>query len=247
MALAREMAAKAPVSLQLTKQLINAAAGEDAAADARSDGRRAGRDHRRRRRRHPQLPREARAAATWAAEPYHRTTTMSNTEPPTPADALSRAPFQGKLLIDGAWVDAADGRTLERKSPAHDKLVAVYAEAGVVDAERAIAAARQAFDRGPWPQHEGRRARPHPARRGRRHPGAQARAGADGDAGERQAAGAVAAPRSKAPPTCGTTPPPWRATCTATATTRSANRRSAWCCASRSASSASSRPGTSRS
>lgn len=31
-ALAREMAAKAPVSLQLTKQLINAAAGEDAAA-----------------------------------------------------------------------------------------------------------------------------------------------------------------------------------------------------------------------
>ncbi|PSL86017.1 enoyl-CoA hydratase [Variovorax sp. WS11] len=32
MTLAREMAAKAPVSLQLTKQLINAAAGEDAAA-----------------------------------------------------------------------------------------------------------------------------------------------------------------------------------------------------------------------
>jgi enoyl-CoA hydratase len=32
MALAREMAIKAPVSLQLTKQLINAAAGEDAAA-----------------------------------------------------------------------------------------------------------------------------------------------------------------------------------------------------------------------
>jgi enoyl-CoA hydratase len=32
MTLAKEMAAKAPVSLQLTKQLINAAAGEDAAA-----------------------------------------------------------------------------------------------------------------------------------------------------------------------------------------------------------------------
>ena len=31
-ALAREMTTKAPVSLQLTKQLINAAAGEDAAA-----------------------------------------------------------------------------------------------------------------------------------------------------------------------------------------------------------------------
>jgi enoyl-CoA hydratase/carnithine racemase len=32
LALAGDMAAKAPVSLQLTKQLVNAAAGEDAAA-----------------------------------------------------------------------------------------------------------------------------------------------------------------------------------------------------------------------
>ena len=73
----------------------------------------------------------------------------------SPSDVLSRAPFQGKLLIDGAWADAADGSTLDRKSPAHDTLVAVYAQAGVVDAERAIAAARQAFDRGPWPRMKG--------------------------------------------------------------------------------------------
>ncbi|NDZ17446.1 aldehyde dehydrogenase family protein [Variovorax sp. WS11] len=68
---------------------------------------------------------------------------------------MTRPPFQGKLLIDGAWVDAADGSTLERKSPAHDKVVAVYAQAGVADAERAIAAARRAFDRGPWPHMKG--------------------------------------------------------------------------------------------
>jgi len=73
----------------------------------------------------------------------------------SPSDVLSRAPFQGKLLINGAWVDAADGSTLDRKSPAHDTLVAVYAQAGVVDAERAIAAARQAFDHGPWPRMKG--------------------------------------------------------------------------------------------
>jgi acyl-CoA reductase-like NAD-dependent aldehyde dehydrogenase len=79
---------------------------------------------------------------------------MSNTEL-SPADALTREPFQGKLLINGAWVDAADGSTLERKSPAHDKVVAVYAQAGVADAERAIAAARQAFDSGPWPHMKG--------------------------------------------------------------------------------------------
>ncbi len=71
------------------------------------------------------------------------------------ADVLARPPFQGKLLIGGAWVDAADGDMLERKSPAHDRLVAVYALAGVADAERAIAAARKAFDHGPWPRMKG--------------------------------------------------------------------------------------------
>lgn len=75
---------------------------------------------------------------------------MSHTAP-----SLFDAPFQGKLLIDGKWADAADGGTLERKSPAHDRLVAVYAKAGVADAERAIAAARRAFDRGPWPHMKG--------------------------------------------------------------------------------------------
>lgn len=66
-----------------------------------------------------------------------------------------RAPFQGQLLIDGQWVEAADGSQLERKSPAHDQVVAVYAQAGVADAERAIAAARRAFDQGAWPRMKG--------------------------------------------------------------------------------------------
>jgi len=72
-----------------------------------------------------------------------------------PAEVLARAPFRGKLLIDGAWHDAADGDTLERRSPAHDQVVAVYAQAGIADAERAIAAARRAFDVGPWPRMKG--------------------------------------------------------------------------------------------
>lgn len=73
----------------------------------------------------------------------------------TPTEVLAKAPFRGRLLIDGAWHDAADGCTLERRSPAHDQLVAVYAKAGVADAERAIAAARRAFDHGPWPRMKG--------------------------------------------------------------------------------------------
>ena len=66
-----------------------------------------------------------------------------------------RPVFEGKLLIDGQWVAAADGATLQRKCPAHDQLVAVYAQAGVVDTERAIAGARRAFDKGEWPRMKG--------------------------------------------------------------------------------------------
>jgi acyl-CoA reductase-like NAD-dependent aldehyde dehydrogenase len=80
---------------------------------------------------------------------------MTLTHSPTTAEALARPAFKGKLFIDGAWLNAADGRTLERKSPAHDHVVAVYAEAGVADAERAIDAARSAFDHGPWPRMKG--------------------------------------------------------------------------------------------
>jgi betaine-aldehyde dehydrogenase len=71
------------------------------------------------------------------------------------AEVLSRAPYRGKLLIAGEHVDAADGRSMERKSPAHDQVVAVYAQAGTADATRAVAAARVAFDRGPWPRMKG--------------------------------------------------------------------------------------------
>lgn len=70
-------------------------------------------------------------------------------------DVLARPPFRGRLFIDGSWAEAADGCTLERRSPAHDTVVATYAKAGVADAERAIAAARRAFDHGPWPRMKG--------------------------------------------------------------------------------------------
>jgi betaine-aldehyde dehydrogenase len=55
------------------------------------------------------------------------------------------------LFIDGQWVSAADGRTREIRCPADGSLVAAVDEAGPADAERAIAAARRAFDDGAWP------------------------------------------------------------------------------------------------
>lgn len=56
-----------------------------------------------------------------------------------------------KMLIDGQWTEGAEGKVLDRISPAHGVLVSRYAAAGKRDAERAIGAARRAFDSGPWP------------------------------------------------------------------------------------------------
>jgi betaine-aldehyde dehydrogenase len=58
-------------------------------------------------------------------------------------------------LIDGRWVDAADGATFDRTSPAHDVTVGRYPLASTHDLDRAVAAARRAFDDGPWPRMAG--------------------------------------------------------------------------------------------
>ena len=55
-----------------------------------------------------------------------------------------------KMLIDGEWVSARSGRTYPVPNPATEAVVAEVPNAGVEDLERAIAAARRAFDEGPW-------------------------------------------------------------------------------------------------
>ena len=54
------------------------------------------------------------------------------------------------LYIDGSWQSAADDATREIRCPADGRLVDTVSEASAVDTERAIAAARRAFDSGPW-------------------------------------------------------------------------------------------------
>lgn len=49
------------------------------------------------------------------------------------SNVFARPTSQGMLLIKGFRVDAADGSTLESKSPGHDQFVAIYATAAVVD------------------------------------------------------------------------------------------------------------------
>src|SRR5262245_64927832 len=56
------------------------------------------------------------------------------------------------LLIDGESVPAASGETFETVSPTTNRPVGRVAKAGGEDVERAVAAARRAFDEGPWPR-----------------------------------------------------------------------------------------------
>ncbi|WP_432925098.1 aldehyde dehydrogenase family protein [Microbispora sp. CA-135349] len=56
------------------------------------------------------------------------------------------------LYIGGQWRDAAEGGRREIRCPADEEHVATVAEAGRADTEAAIAAARRAFDEGPWPR-----------------------------------------------------------------------------------------------
>ncbi|HNI37993.1 MAG TPA: aldehyde dehydrogenase family protein, partial [Pseudomonadales bacterium] len=55
-----------------------------------------------------------------------------------------------RLLIDGQLVAAASGNTYNNINPADNSVAGVCADAGVEDMERAIAAARRAFDETDW-------------------------------------------------------------------------------------------------
>ncbi len=58
--------------------------------------------------------------------------------------------------IDGSWVPAAGGATIESHDPATGDLVAIAPRSDAADVDRAIAAARATFDDGAWPATSGR-------------------------------------------------------------------------------------------
>ena len=59
-----------------------------------------------------------------------------------------------KLYIDGRWVEGAAAARIEVVSPHNEEVIAIVAEAREPDVDRAVAAARKAFDQGPWPRLE---------------------------------------------------------------------------------------------
>jgi hypothetical protein len=70
-------------------------------------------------------------------------------------------------IVDGRRVPAADGRTLDAICPSDGAVFATMPRSGRADVDAAVAAARAAFETGPWGRHDRHRARPS-ARQARR-------------------------------------------------------------------------------
>jgi len=60
--------------------------------------------------------------------------------------------LRAQLFIGGEYVPAASGKTFPVLNPATNEVLTELAEASVEDVDRAVKAARQAFDGGPWPK-----------------------------------------------------------------------------------------------
>lgn len=56
-----------------------------------------------------------------------------------------------KMLIDGAWVGASDGKAFESVNPTTGQVWAMIPEASAEDVDRAVRAADRAFSTGAWP------------------------------------------------------------------------------------------------
>ena len=64
--------------------------------------------------------------------------------------AQSGAPQTFRLYIDGTWASATGGAAYDIVNPANEEVIARAPNATRADLEKAIAAARRAFDDGPW-------------------------------------------------------------------------------------------------
>ena len=78
---------------------------------------------------------------------------MNQTANPTAADWHARAAtlaINGQAFIDGRYVAAASGETFDDVTPIDGRVIARVASTDKADVNRAVAAARRAFDKGVW-------------------------------------------------------------------------------------------------
>jgi betaine-aldehyde dehydrogenase len=76
---------------------------------------------------------------------------MSNGDGSFPVSSR-RVQALAELYVNGEWLDPVEGGRREIHCPADGSLVAVVSESTRADTGKAIAAARRAFDDGPWPR-----------------------------------------------------------------------------------------------
>ena len=70
------------------------------------------------------------------------------------SEVMEKAPIAhpDRFFIGGAWVDPSSSATLDVIDSDSEEVFVTVAEAQAADIERAVAAARNAFDSGPWPR-----------------------------------------------------------------------------------------------
>src|SRR4029078_11171578 len=71
-------------------------------------------------------------------------------EIPMHQNVLSFVGAPRKMLIGGRWLEAASGKTFPTYKPDTGEALAHVAEGNSVDVDRAVLAARKAFESGPW-------------------------------------------------------------------------------------------------
>ena len=111
---------------------------------------------RRRGRPHRERPQDLPAADDRRATARDRGRHPHRIDQGRPMTSTAAPPIQVENYIGGSWSPAASGATLESRDPATGDLVAIAPQSGIEDVERAIAAARAAFDDGVWPTTSGR-------------------------------------------------------------------------------------------
>ncbi|HEV7419904.1 MAG TPA: aldehyde dehydrogenase family protein, partial [Mycobacterium sp.] len=75
------------------------------------------------------------------------TTLLTSDLDPRTVDFMSR-PKQ--MYVGGQWVDALSGKRFDTVDPATEQVITTVPHSGLEDVERAVVAARRAFDGGPW-------------------------------------------------------------------------------------------------
>ena len=88
--------------------------------------------------------------ATFATPPVRDSKTQAGMDSRLGADAAAFVRSKLQMLIDGKAVSAASGKTFPVFNPANGEVICEVPEADYVDVDKAVHAARRAFDSGPW-------------------------------------------------------------------------------------------------